>query len=232
MRFDFARHWRWLILLLLIGVIFTLWQSGLLRELNLTELQSRRLELRAWTLAHPGLAAAEFFALYVLITASSLPGAAILTLAAGAMFGLLEGSLLASFASSVGASLAFLSSRFLLRDGLRSRYGERIKHFDAGIEKDCAYYLLSMRLVPAIPFFLVNLLSGLTPMKLGKFYLVSQIGMLPGTLVFVYAGTQLAAIKSLGDVLSPGLLAAFVLLGLLPITLRLLGRWLATRRAA
>lgn len=232
MRFDLARHWRWIAVLLIFGVIFALWQSGLLAELSLAHLKSRQLELQTWTSAHPGMAAAEFFALYVLITASSVPGAAILTVAAGALFGLLEGGLLASFASSLGAGLAFLVSRYLLRDTLRSHFGERMKHFDAGIEKDCAYYLLSMRLVPVIPFFLVNLLSGLTPMSFGKFYLVSQIGMLPGTLVFVYAGTQLASIKSLADVLSPGLLTAFVLLGLLPISMRLLGRKLAARRDA
>ncbi|MBA2237746.1 MAG: FAD-dependent oxidoreductase, partial [Lysobacter sp.] len=140
------------------------------------------------------------------------------------------GTILASFASSIGATLAFLASRFVLRDSLRRRYGERLQAFDEGIERDGAFYLFTLRLVPVVPFFLVNLLAGLTGLKTRVFYLVSQVGMLPGTIAYVYAGTQLARIESPGDVLSPGLIAAFAVLGLLPLIMRFFTRWLAARR--
>src|SRR5690606_30009828 len=171
-----------------------------------------------------------FFTVYVAVAAASIPGAAVMTVAAGALFGLFEGTLLVSFASTIGASLAFLVARFVLRDSLRARYGERLKKIDAGIERDGAFYLFTLRLVPVFPFFVVNLLAGLTSIRLRTFYWVSQLGMLAGTLVYVYAGTQLARIDSLRDVLSPGLLGALVLLGVLPLLARWLTRWLAARR--
>ncbi len=221
---------RWIILLVFVVVAFLLWRSGLLAELNLEGLKARHEALQAWTAANPWRAAGGFFLLYVLVTAVSLPGAAILTLAGGAIFGMLQGTILASFASSVGATLAFMASRFVLRDSLRRRYGERLKSFDEGIERDGAFYLFTLRLVPVVPFFLVNLLAGLTGLKTRVFYLVSQVGMLPGTIAYVYAGTQLARIESPGDVLSPGLIAAFAVLGLLPLIMRFFTRWLAARR--
>ncbi|MDQ3269603.1 MAG: FAD-dependent oxidoreductase [Pseudomonadota bacterium] len=221
---------RWIILLVFVVVAFLLWRSGLLAELNLEGLKARHEALQAWTAANPWRAAGGFFLLYVLVTAVSLPGAAILTLAGGAIFGMLQGTILASFASSVGATLAFMASRFVLRDSLRRRYGERLKAFDEGIERDGAFYLFTLRLVPVVPFFLVNLLAGLTGLKTRVFYLVSQVGMLPGTIAYVYAGTQLARIESPGDVLSPGLIAAFAVLGLLPLIMRFFTRWLAARR--
>ncbi len=221
---------RWIVLLVFIAVAFILWRSGLLAELNLEGLKSRHESLQTWASGNPWLAAGGFFLLYVLVTAVSLPGAAILTLAAGAVFGLVQGTILVSFASSVGATLAFLAARFVLRDSLRRRYGERLKDFDKGIERDGAFYLFTLRLVPVVPFFLINLLAGLTALKTRLFYLVSQVGMLPGTIVYVYAGTQLAQIESAGDVLSPGLIAAFALLGLLPLIMRIFTRWLSARR--
>ncbi|MDQ3286731.1 MAG: FAD-dependent oxidoreductase [Pseudomonadota bacterium] len=221
---------RWIVLLVFALVVFLLWRSGLLSELNLEGLKARHEAMQAWTAANPWLAAGGFFLLYVLVTAVSLPGAAILTLAAGAVFGMLQGTILASFASSIGATLAFLASRFVLRDSLRRRYGERLRAFDQGIERDGAFYLFTLRLVPVVPFFLVNLLAGLTGLTTRVFYAVSQVGMLPGTFAYVYAGTQLARIESPGDVLSPGLIAAFALLGLLPLVMRFLTRWLAARR--
>jgi pyruvate/2-oxoglutarate dehydrogenase complex dihydrolipoamide dehydrogenase (E3) component/uncharacterized membrane protein YdjX (TVP38/TMEM64 family) len=169
--------------------------------------------------------------LYVVGTALSLPGAAVLTLAAGALFGLIEGTILASFASSVGATLAFLASRFVFRDSLRNKYGARLRAFDDGIARDGAYYLFTLRLVPLFPFFLINLLAGLTSLKTWTFYWVSQAGMLLGTIAYVYAGTQLARIQEPDDILSPGLIGAFTLLGLLPLLMRWLTRWLAARRA-
>jgi pyruvate/2-oxoglutarate dehydrogenase complex dihydrolipoamide dehydrogenase (E3) component/uncharacterized membrane protein YdjX (TVP38/TMEM64 family) len=170
-------------------------------------------------------AAAAFFLLYVAVTALSLPGAAILTLAAGAIFGLWEGILIASFASTIGASLAFLSSRYLLRDWVKARFGGRIDAIDRGIERDGAFYLLSLRLIPAFPFFLVNLAMGVTAMRLLIFALVSQLGMLPGTIVYVNAGTQLAAVESSSDIFSPALIGSFVLLGLFPLLAKAAVGW-------
>ncbi|MBO1518732.1 FAD-dependent oxidoreductase [Oceanisphaera pacifica] len=166
------------------------------------------------------LMAGGFFVLYVVMAALSLPGAAIMTLAAGAFFGVWQGLLLVSFASSIGATLAFLVSRFLLRDQVQLRFGDRLKAIDKGISRDGAFYLFTLRLVPVFPFFIINLLMGLTALPARTFYWVSQLGMLPGTLVYVNAGTQLAAINSLSGILSPALLASFALLGLFPLLTR------------
>src|SRR5713101_7625265 len=167
--------------------------------------------------ANPLAAAGIFFAIYVAVTGLSVPGAAILSLAVGAIFGLLWGTLIVSFASSLGATLAFLSSRFLFREAVRSRFGDRLRAIDAGLEKEGAFYLFALRLVPAVPFVLVNLLMGLTPIRTRTFYWVSQIGMLPATIVYVNAGTQLATIKSVSGILSPALIGSLVLLGLFPL---------------
>ncbi|MBS0455999.1 MAG: FAD-dependent oxidoreductase [Proteobacteria bacterium] len=219
-----------MLLLLLASLVVASWYSGYLEQLNLTNLKTHQVALNGWVAAHPWLAAVAYLVVYILAAGASLPDAAILTLAGGALFGLVEGTLLVSFASSVGATLAFLASRYLFRDSLRQRYGERLRGFDAGIARDGAFYLFSLRLVPAVPFVLVNLISGLTALPVRTFYWVSQIGMLPGTVVFVYAGTQLAQVRSPSDVLSPGLIGAFVLLGILPWLMRWVTRWLAARR--
>lgn len=184
-------------------------------------------ELRA---SNPVVVAGAFFMLYVGVTALSLPGAAIMTLAGGALFGLVTGTLLVSFASSVGATLAFLTSRFLLRDAVQRRFGNRLKPINEGMQRDGAFYLFTLRLVPVFPFFLVNLLVGLTPIRTRTYYWVSQLGMLPGTLVYVNAGTQLAKLDSLAGVLSPALLGSFVLLGVFPWIARFIGRVLQRRR--
>lgn len=165
---------------------------------------------------NPVLSIGVFFAIYVAVTALSLPGAAILTLAAGALFGLVQGLIIVSFASSVGATLAFLVSRFILRDTVRNKFKEKLKKIDEGVEKQGAFYLFTLRLVPVFPFFLINLLMGLTSLKTWTFYWVSQIGMLAGTAVYVNAGTQLAQIDSLSGIVSPGLIFSFVLLGIFP----------------
>ena len=164
----------------------------------------------------PLLVFGGFFLLYVVVTALSLPGAAILTLAAGALFGLVEALLVASFASTVGATLAFLVSRYLLRDTIKQRFPERLGAIDAGVEKEGGFYLFTLRLVPVFPFFLINLLMGVTAIKAWTFYWVSQIGMLAGTFVFVNAGTQLAQIESLSGILSLDLILSFALLGVFP----------------
>ncbi len=164
----------------------------------------------------PAIVLGAFFILYIAVTALSLPGAAIMTLAAGALFGFWIALVLVSFASSIGATLAFLASRFLFHDTVQERFGERLKKINQGIEKEGAFYLFTLRLVPAFPFFVINLVMGLTPLKTRTFYWVSQIGMLAGTAVYVNAGTQLGQIESLGGLLSPQLLGAFVLLGFFP----------------
>ena len=225
-----AGHWRWLIAIILVALLAALWLSGAGDALTLEQLKVRQQELEAWTGDNFWKASLLFFAGYVLVTALSIPGAVVMTLAAGALFGLLHGTVLVSFASTLGATLAFLAARFLLRQPLRDRYGERLKAFDAGIERDGAFYLFTLRLVPLFPFFMINLLAGLTHLRAWTYAWVSQLGMLPGTVVYVYAGTQLARIESPRDVLSPGLIGAFVLVGLMPLLMRWLARWLQGRR--
>jgi len=178
----------------------------------------------------PWLVGSLFLLFYVLITALSLPGAVIMTLAAGALFGLVTGTILVSFASSIGATLAFLASRFLFHDSVQRRFADKLKSINAGIARDGAFYLFTLRLVPVFPFFLINLLIGLTPLRAITFYWVSQIGMLAGTLVFVNAGTQLANIDSLAGILSPGLLFSFALLGIFPILAKKTAQYVQKRR--
>ncbi|MEX1303389.1 MAG: TVP38/TMEM64 family protein, partial [Desulfotignum sp.] len=154
---------------------------------------------------------------YITVTALSLPGAAVMTLAGGALFGLVTGTVVISFASTIGATLAFLVSRFLLKNWVQNRFKDKLHAINRGIERDGAFYLFTLRLVPVFPFFIINLVMGLTPIRTIRFYLVSQLGMLPGTLVYVNAGTQLAQIDSLKDIVSPGLLLSFALLGMFPL---------------
>ena len=182
--------------------------------------KSRQAELLAYRDQQPVQAALIFFAVYVAVTGLSLPGAAIMTLIGGALFGFWQGVLIISFASTIGATAAFLAARFILRDSVQGRFGTQLQAVNQGIEKDGAFYLFALRLVPAFPFFLINLLMGVTPIRTGLFFIVSQVGMFPGTLVFVNAGTQLGGINSVSDVASPGLIASFVLLGLFPLIAR------------
>ena len=187
------------------------------RYLSLDFFKSQQAAIDAYYGAHPAQTVAIYFATYVLVTALSLPGATLMTLAGGAIFGLLAGMVIVSFASSIGATLAFLASRFLFRDAVQKKLGDKLAAVNRGIEREGAFYLFTLRLVPLFPFFVINLVMGLTPMKTRTFYWVSQLGMLAGTLVYVYAGTQLARIDSLQGVLSPGLVLAFVALGLFPL---------------
>jgi pyruvate/2-oxoglutarate dehydrogenase complex dihydrolipoamide dehydrogenase (E3) component/uncharacterized membrane protein YdjX (TVP38/TMEM64 family) len=216
--------------LLLAAAIAAFFVFDLGQYLSLEFLQARREQLIVWRDAQPLLASAVFFAIYVLATALSLPGAVVLTLAAGAIFGLLWGTLIVSFASTLGATGAFLAARYLLRDAIQSRYGERLRAINAGIARDGAFYLFTLRLVPLFPFFLINLLLGLTTMPARTFFWVSQIGMFAGTLVYVNAGTQLAQLQSAAGILSPGLIGAFVLLGLFPYAARALLNAVRARR--
>jgi len=221
---------RILLLLLIVLAIAAFFAFDLGAYLTLANLKARQAELSGYVDANPLAAVAAFFLLYVAVTALSLPGAAILTLAAGAIFGLWEGTLIASFASTLGASLAFLSSRYLLRDWVKARFGGRIEAIDRGIERDGAFYLLTLRLIPAFPFFLVNLAMGVTAMRPITFALISQAGMLLGTIVYVNAGTQLAGIESTSGIFSPALIGSFVLLGLFPLLAKALVGWFRRRR--
>lgn len=211
---------RLIILLLLAAAIAAFFAFDLGRYLSLEALKARQDSLTAFAESHPWQSAAVFFLVYTAVTALSFPGATVMTLAAGAIFGLWRGMLIVSFASSAGATLAFLAARFLLRDAVQRRFGDRLAAFNEGVRRDGAFYLFTLRLVPLFPFFLINLLMGLTPMRTRTFYWVSQVGMLAGTLVYVNAGTQLARISSLKGILSPGLLLSFALLGLFPLAAR------------
>jgi len=185
--------------------------------LTLDYLKSEQHSFNSAVVENPALSALIFFVIYVVVTGASLPGAAIMTLAGGAIFGFWWGLLLVSFASTIGATLAMLAARFLLRESVTRRFSSHIKRIDDGVEKEGAFYLFTLRLVPIFPFFVINLLMGLTKLSVPVFFVVSQIGMLAGTIVYVNAGTQLAKVESLSDVLSPGLLFSFILLGLFPL---------------
>jgi uncharacterized membrane protein YdjX (TVP38/TMEM64 family) len=198
---------------------------GLHDYLSVDALKARKAEFDGLYRANPLLVAGGFFFIYVVVTAISFPGAAIMTLAAGALFGLVIGAALVSFASTIGATLAFLASRHLFRDAVMSRFGDRLAAFSAGFERDGAFYLFSLRLIPVVPFFVINLLMGLTSIRTRTYYWVSQIGMILGTIVYVNAGTQLARVNTLKDVASPVLLASFAALGLFPwVARRIVGR--------
>ena len=208
---------RLILLVALLAAVTAFIVLDLGRYLGLDYMKTQQAALEQWRAGQPLLAALLFFLIYVAVTGLSLPGAAVMTLAAGAIFGLLWGTVLASFASSIGATLAFLASRFLLRDWVQSRFGQRLRAINEGVGKEGGFYLFTLRLVPVFPFFMINLLMGLTPMRSATFYWVSQVGMLAGTLVYVNAGTQLAGIENLRGILSPGLIASFALLGIFPL---------------
>lgn len=210
-----------------IGVFFAM---GLGDYLSLEYLQASRDRAVEQVQQEPLLTSLTFFAVYVLVTGLSLPGAAVMTLAAGAVFGVIWGVILVSFASSVGATIAFLIARSLLGEWVERRFGKYLAPINAGLQTEGIFYLFSIRMVPVFPFFVVNLLMGLTRIGVLQFYCVSQIGMLAGTLVYVFAGTQLAQIHRLGDVLSPGLMLALTLLGVFPLVARKLVGLAAERR--
>ena len=221
---------RWLALGLLVAAVVLFFAFDLGQYLNLEAIKARQAQLEGWRAAQPLQAALVFFGAYVAVTALSLPGATVMTLAGGAIFGLGWGTLLISFASSIGATLAFLASRWLLGGWVQERFADRLKAFNEGMERDGAFYLFTLRLVPLVPFFVINLAMGLTRIRPPMFYGVSQLGMLPATLVYVNAGTQLAQIDSLAGIVSPGLLASLVLLGVFPLLARKVSDFLRARK--
>ena len=212
--------------LLIVAVIASLVAAFFVFDLGqyfrLEYFKSQQAAIDAFYRANPLRTAALFFVAYVAVTGLSLPGATIMTLAAGAIFGLLWGTVIVSFASSLGATLAFLTSRFMLRDAIQAKFGDKLAAINAGIDKDGPFYLFTLRLVPAFPFFVINLVMGLTALRTWTFYWVSQVGMLLGTIVYVNAGTEIAKIESLHGILSPGLIISFTLLGVFP----LIARWI------
>ena len=210
------------LLALLAAAILAYFWFDLGQYLSLDQFKAQQAEIIAAKDAAPALYIGGFFLLYVGVTALSLPGAAIMSLIAGALFGVVTGTILVSFASTIGATLAFLSSRFVLRDWVQGKFGDRLKAIDDGIARDGAFYLFTIRLIPLFPFFVVNLVMGLTRIPARTFYWVSQIGMLPATIVFVNAGTQIGAIDSTAGLLSPTLIGSFVLLGLFTWIARML----------
>ena len=214
-------NFRKLALLLTVIVAIALFFSlDLGQHLSLQNLKDQQTSIEAFRAENPLLSVGIYFVAYVAMAALSLPGATLLTLAGGAVFGLMWGLVIISFASTIGATLAFLMSRFLLRNWVEQRFGKRLQAIDEGVRREGAFYLFTLRLVPAFPFFLVNLLMGLTAMKTRTFYWVSQLGMLAGTVVYVNAGTQLGKLESLSGILSPALLGSFVLLGIFPLIAR------------
>ena len=206
-----------LVLAVIAAMVAAFFVFDLKQYLSLDYVKAQQATLAAFVAERPLQAAAAYFAVYVVVTGLSLPGAAVLTLVGGAIFGLLWGTLIVSFASSIGATAAFLASRFMFRDWVQARFGKFLKPINEGVEREGAFYLFALRLVPAFPFFVINLVMGLTPIKTRTFYWVSQAGMFAGTVAYVYAGMQLARISTLRDVLSPGLVSAFVILGLFPV---------------
>jgi uncharacterized membrane protein YdjX (TVP38/TMEM64 family) len=207
-----------LLLLILLGVVVGIFfYFDLARHLSLAELKARQSELRSRYEASPLAYLAVYAAVYVAVTAASLPGATILTLAGGGVFGVLAGTAVVSVASTTGATLAFFAARYLLRDPVQRKFGARISRVNEGVRREGAFYLFTLRLVPVFPFFVVNLVAALTPLRAWTYVWVSWLGMLPGTVAYVNAGTQLGRIDSIGGVLSPAVLASFAVLGLLPL---------------
>ena len=197
---------------LFVTLVAVFFAFDLRQYVSLDFFQARRDAIASYVAGAPLASAALFFTIYVTVTGLSLPGAAVLTIIAGALFGVIWGTLLVSFASSIGATLAFLTSRLVLRDWIQRRLGKRLEAVNEGVRNEGAFYLFALRLVPAFPFFVINLAMGLTPMRAFTFYWVSQIGMLPATIVYVYAGTQLGEFK-----LSWQLLLALALIGIFPL---------------
>jgi len=206
-----------IIVIVIVGLVAAFKILNLGDYLTLSYIKESRVRFQQMYSEHAIAVIAAYSFIYILVTSLSLPGAAIMTLAGGALFGLVTGTIVVSFASTIGATLACFVSRFILRDWVQGKFGDKLKTVNAGIEKEGAFYLFTLRLIPVFPFWLINLVMGLTKIRLLTYLWVSQIGMLPGTIVYVNAGKELAKIDSLGGILSPGLIISFVILGLFPL---------------
>lgn len=211
---------RLLLVALAAALIIAFFALDLRQYLTLDYIKQAREGFQSYYEAHALLVLGAYFVIYVLMAALSLPGAAVFSLAGAALFGFWRGLVVVSFASSIGATLAFVLARYLLRDWVQARFGHKLQGINAGVECEGAFYLFTLRLVPVFPFFLINLAMALTPLKALTFYWVSQLGMLPGTIVFINAGKELGQIQSLGDILSLNLLLSFALLGIFPLAVK------------
>ena len=214
------RFWRLLLAIVLIGIIASFYALGLQHYLSLEYLRGRLEWLQRMHAMQPVLWALGYFAAYVAITGLSLPLAAAITLVAGPIFGLVWGSVIVTFAAAFGATLAFLASRYLFRDWVQNRFAHQLAAINRGIENDGVFYLFLLRLIPAFPFFVINLVMGVTPMRTRTYFLVSFFGMIPGNILFVNAGVQLAKIRSLHGLLSPTLIASLVAIGVFPLIVK------------
>jgi uncharacterized membrane protein YdjX (TVP38/TMEM64 family) len=219
-----------LVVLLVVALVVSFFVFDLGQYLTLEYMKAQRQSFLDFYAVNTATTLAAYFGVYVAVTALSLPGAAVMSLAGGAVFGFSTGLFIISFASSIGATLAFLISRFVLRDYVQNKFGDKLKVINEGMEREGDFYLFTMRLIPYIPFFVINLVMGLMPMKAWRFYLVSQIGMLPGTIVFVNAGSQLGSVESFADILSPGLIISFILLGMFPLLAKKIVSFIKGRR--
>ena len=219
-----------ILVLLVVAAIASYFLFDLGQYLSLDNFKAKQAEIIAEKSARPALFIAGFFLVYVAVTGLSIPGAAIMTLIAGALFGLVLGTIIVSFASTIGATLAFLGSRYVLRDWVQSKFGGRLNAIDDGLAKDGAFYLFTLRLIPVFPFFVINLLMGLSRIRTLTFFWVSQLGMLAGTIVYVNAGTQISQIGSTAGLLSPMLIGSFILLALFPWAAKALIGYVNRRR--
>jgi uncharacterized membrane protein YdjX (TVP38/TMEM64 family) len=219
------------VVLVLISIVAIFYFFDLRQYLTLSYIKESRESFSNLYNEHRALVIAGYMLIYIIVTSLSLPGAAVMTLAGGAIFGLWVGTVVVSFASTIGATLACFVARFILRDWVQTRFGDKIQKVNAGIEKEGPFYLFTLRLIPIFPFWVINLVMGLTKMPIPTFYWISQVGMLPGTVVYVNAGKELAKIDSLSGILSPGLIFSFVLLGLFPFIVKRLMDLYRKRRA-
>lgn len=219
-----------IVLIAIIAIVGAWIGFGGTELLNFETIKAKQAEWVELYRGNPVMVIGIYFGIYVLVTGLSLPGAAVLTLLAGALFGVVMGTLVVSFASSIGATLAFLVARYLARDAVQARFQKQLATINKGVEKEGAFYLFTLRLVPVFPFFLINIVMALTPIKAWQFYWVSQVGMFAGTIVYVNAGTQLAELESLKGILSPELLISFSLLGLLPLVAKKVVEFLRKRK--
>jgi len=215
------KHLKKIIILALVAAgVVAFFALDLGQYFTLEYIKGQQARFDSYYAEHRATVIGTYLAVYVAVTALSLPGAAVMTLLGGAIFGLLTGTIIVSFASTIGATLACFVSRFVLRDWVQGSFGDKLQTVNAGIEREGSFYLFTLRLIPVFPFFIINLVMGLTRMPLRTFYWVSQVGMLPGTIVYVNAGKELGQLESLSGILSPGLIGAFVLLGVFPIAVK------------
>jgi len=214
---------------LVVAAILAFWLLDLGQYFSLAYVKESQHRFQAYYAAHPAFMLGGYFVLYILVTAFSLPGAAVMTLLGGALFGFWWTLLVVSFASSIGATLACFFARFVLGNWVQQKFGDKLGPINRGVEREGPFYLFTLRLVPLFPFFVINLVMGLTKMPLRTFYWVSQVGMLPGTAVFTNAGRELGRIDSLGGILSPGLIISFVILGVFPLVVKKALAWYRRR---